>query len=306
MKICVFGNKHLTKKFMALCLREGVFFDTLVSVSTNTVDSNHISGFDPDLVAFARSADCSVFLAKKYSLNDQESFNFFAAQKFDLGICLGWQRLIPSDILKTFSNGVFGWHGSLFKFPNGRGRSPINWSIRLGATKVYFNLFRYDSKADNGQVFETVEVNIDPDEYISDVQEKLLVIQKNGLLKLIASINNKCLILKKQPIGPFIEFPKLSENSGLIEVEKMTRGEALNIIKSCSRPFPGAFVISKSKKFKLRIWQAYATDSIGINVEKFTCVKVSNAFFIRFGDGILKVDDFEELQCNAGFVENLI
>jgi len=305
MKICIFGNKHLTKKFIALCLSEGVNFDTLVSISTSKVDSDQISGFDSNLVAYAKSTECNIFLTKKYSLNDKESLNFFLEQKFDLGICLGWQRLIPDEVLETFSNGIFGWHGSLFKFPNGRGRSPINWSIRLDARKIYLNFFRYDSQADNGQVYETVEVNIEASEYISELQEKLLVVQKNGLLRLISSINNNSLVLKKQPTGPFIVFPKLSEGSGLIEVKKMTLDEALNIIKSCSRPFPGAFVISVSKKFKLRIWRAYATDSSEIDVDKFTCRKISNTFFIRFCDGLLQVDDFEELYGDVNAVEKL-
>lgn len=305
MKICIFGNKHLTKEFIELCFKEDIHIDTLVSIATSEVDSNQISGFDSDLVSYAKSIGCHIFLAKKYSLNDQVSLNFFIEKKFDLGICLGWQRLIPEKILEVFSNGVFGWHGSLFKFPNGRGRSPINWSIRLGAKKIYLNFFRYDSQVDNGSLYETIDVDIEADEYVFDVQKKMVVIQKNGFLRLISSIKNNSLFLKEQPTGPFIVFPKLSEESGFIEVKKMTRDEALNIIKSCSHPFPGAFVVSESKKFKLRIWRAHATASSQLKVNKFNCKKIYNTYFIRFCDGLLEVDDHKELYDDASSVEKL-
>lgn len=302
MKICIFGNKNLTKEFIELSLSEGVSIDTLVSVSNDEVDINQISGFDPDLASYAKSKGCRIFPAKRYSLSDEESLSFFVEEKFDLGICLGWQRLIPGEILNTFSIGVFGWHGSLFKFPNGRGRSPINWSIRLGAKKIYLNFFRYDSQADNGAVYETIGVDISPNEYVSEIQKRLVIVQKEGFLRLISSIKNDTLILRGQPMGPFIVFPKLSEGSGFIEVSKMTREEALNIVRSCSRPFPGAFVVSTSKEFKLRIWRAYAIDPPENVIEKFTIKKNSEGFLIRFCDGFIQIDDFDEVSGNVSSV----
>ena len=241
MKICVFGNKHLTKEFIELCFSQGVPIDTLICISTSEVDTKQISGFDSYLASHAKSLGCRIFFAKKYSLNDEASLKFFAEEKFDLGIRLGWQRLIPGEILKTFSNGVFGWHGSLFKFPNGRGRSPINWSIRLGAKKIYLNLFRYDSEADNGALYETIGVDIGPNEYVSEVQKRLVFIEKDSFLRLISSIKNRTLLLKEQPVGPFIMFPKLSEESGFVQVAKITRDEALKyreiLLASLSRCF---------------------------------------------------------------------
>ena len=254
---------------------------------------------------YARSVGCNIFLTSKYSLNNEESLNFFSTEKFDLGICLGWQRLIPSEILETFCNGVFGWHGSLFKFPNGRGRSPINWSIRLGANKIYLNFFRYDAQADNGALYETIDVNIEPNEYVSDVQRKVLNVQKKGFLRLISSIRNQDLVLKEQPVGPFIVFPKLTEGSGLIEVGKISRNEALDIVRSCSHPFPGAFVVSDSTEFKLRVWRARLSESSNHMIDKYELKKSNSGFLIRFCDGLIEVDDYEVVYGDFSLVKRL-
>ena len=107
-------------------------------------------------------------------MNSDEDFAFFKKNKFDIGICTGWQRLIKADILNSFSLGIFGWHGSMFEFPNGRGRSPLNWSIRLGGRKVYHNLFKYDVGADDGAVFDTKILSIRDSDYIEDLQNKAI------------------------------------------------------------------------------------------------------------------------------------
>ena len=82
--------------------------------------------------------DGCVFCVKHKSNKDK---NFFRTKAFDIGLCTSWQRIIPKDVLSCFRFGVFGWHGSGFEFPNGRGRSPINWSIRLGLNSIFHNCF---------------------------------------------------------------------------------------------------------------------------------------------------------------------
>jgi methionyl-tRNA formyltransferase len=295
MKVCLFGNKHLTRKFIELCILNRVCIDTLVSVSVSEVDSSQISGFDKGLTSYAESVGYRIFLTSKYSLNDPDSVKFFVTERFDLGVCLGWQRLIPDEIIETFSHGIYGWHGSLFKFPSGRGRSPINWSIRLGAEKIYFNFFRYDSKADTGSLYETIEVNIEPNEYVDDVQLKLTYVQLEGFKRLLSSIKNNSLALKEQPLGPSIFFPKLTEESGFIEVSKISKYDALNIVRSCSRPFPGAFVVSDSKECKLRLWRVRISDLPFDSIDKYSLRKIGKSFFIRFYDGLMEIDEYQEV-----------
>jgi len=293
MKICLFGNKALTREFLKYCYGEEVHIDSLISVSTNKDSSRLIAGFDANLQEYANDHGTRIYLAPKYSLNDEASLNYINEEKFDLGISLGWQRLIPDEILETFGHGVFGWHGSMFEFPNGRGRSPINWSIRLGGEIIHLNFFRYDAGVDTGQLYETIEVPILQSDYISDVQAKVLEIQKGGFSRLLKSMNEGKLRLTNQPGGPFIDFPKLTEETGLIEVSKMTRKMALNIVRSCSSPFPGAFAISECGNFKLRIWKARLAEDTGQVPETSSITKNDNDFYLRFVDGLLLVTEYQ-------------
>ena len=94
-----------------------------------------------------------VYTSHKYSLKSEEDFAF-SKNNFQIGFVVGWQRLIPENILDTFI-GVFGMHGSAMKLPKGRGRSPMNWSIIEGRKVFYTNLFKYNSGADDGDVLDT-------------------------------------------------------------------------------------------------------------------------------------------------------
>ena len=147
-----------------------------------------------------------------------------------------------NNILNTFKYGVFGWHGSGFNLPNGKGRSPLNWSIRLGCKKVFHNCFKYSENPDEGDIFDIKKILIDDEDYIYDLQVKALEHIKESSVKLINSIINSDLTLKQQPKHPSIWLPKLSEESGLLTLDNMIMRDAINITRSCSHPFPGAFI----------------------------------------------------------------
>ena len=69
-----------------------------------------------------------------------------------IGFAIGWQRLIPENILNCFECGVFGMHGSSQDLPFGKGRSPMNWSLIEGRKWFYTNLFKYENGIDNGDI----------------------------------------------------------------------------------------------------------------------------------------------------------
>lgn len=293
MRICIFGNKSTTRMLIENLLRNKHNPDFLLTLDKSVGDKIEISGGDSNLIHFAISNNIDIFTTSNYSLNSQEDLKFFKDQKFDLGLCTGWQRLIPDNIIKTFKFGIYGWHGSGLEFPNGRGRSPLNWSIRLGFKEVHHNLFRYSEGADDGDVFETKTFSIDENDYISDLQKKALDHILDSSIRLITSLKLDNLSLTKQPDHPFITFPSLNESSGEIFMESMSCNYALRVIRSCSKPFPGAYIIYMGTKY--RIWKADFTDP---PVNKFMdskLVKIKDgSLFIKLRDGIIKCSEFEQ------------
>ncbi|MEQ3695719.1 MAG: hypothetical protein ABNH02_02000 [Pseudomonadales bacterium] len=234
-----------------------------------------------------------VYQTLSYRLLDKRDFDFFSGQNFDLGICTGWQRLIPDGILDSFKFGVFGWHGSGFEFPNGRGRSPLNWSLRLGLDKIHHNCFRYGTGADTGDVFESKLIPVERDEYIADIQDKALLHILDSSLRLVNFAKSGAIPLRAQPNHPSIELPKLSEGSGEMFPDDQSVESAYNLVRSCSFPFPGAYIIHESSK--VRVWRA----KIGGLESRDDSMKVGDVeieegiLIIRFTDGFLTSDQYE-------------
>ena len=292
MKICVFGNKLSTRNLIDYLFRKKIQISYLVILNKSSAKKIEISGADKNLIYKAAEKNIKIYNAKSYSLKNIADASFFINEQFDLGLCTGWQRIIPKDILKTFKFGVFGWHGSGFEFPNGRGRSPLNWSIRLGLHKIYHNCFRYNEGIDSGDIFETKEIEIKESDYIEDIQKKANEHILNSSTRLIYDLINTKLKLYPQTKYPYIAFPSLNEKSGQIYQDQMNCKQAMQIIRSCSIPFPGAYLIFNSNKY--RIWKASYCD---IKKNKFD---INNNFFIKenilyfkLNDGFLKSLNFE-------------
>ena len=292
MKLCIFGNKTTTKELLVELIESQVKVSHLVTLGLDNAKNAKISGQDDGLIEFSANHSIYVFNPDNYSLKSNRDIEFFQKKKFDLGLCTGWQRLIPKPIIDSFKHGVYGWHGSGFEFPNGRGRSPLNWSLRLGLKKIHHNLFRYAYGADDGMVYETEIIHIEKNDYISDLQKKVLQHIKQSSLRLLEDINKGSLHLIAQPNHPYITFPALDELSGEIIPESMGCQQVLNIIRSCSRPFPGAFIKLGNKIF--RIWSAdLETPSIE---NRQGCFVLNSKLIVHLRDGYIVSEDYKIFQ----------
>ena len=295
MNICIFGNKKSTRRLIESLVGYQIEINSIVILDANAFNKIDISGGDDNLADFVSKLGIECFRVQNYSLISIDEMDFFKRKKFDIGLCTGWQRIIPDAILNQFRFGVFGWHGSGFKFPNGRGRSPINWSIRLGLSVVFHNCFKYEVGVDSGSVYETIELEILPSDYISDVQEKAFQHILNSSRRLISDIRDNSLKLFDQIDHPYISFPKLSDESGRLDPLQLDCNDAVNIIRSCSKPFPGAFIYLNDLSKKIRIWKCQVSKDINMK-EGFGDVNIKfhdGSLWIKFRDGgIIKSNEY--------------
>ena len=277
--VVIFGNKKETLLLVKHMIGIGATV-SLITLSRIALEKYNISGYEESLIAFCKEKSIPLIEVDDYSLIN-ENMDTSVFSNAIVGFACGWQRIIPNNILEKFNNGVFGWHGSMFNFPNGRGRSPINWSIRLGGKRIYHNCFQLGGGVDDGPIFETKKIRINKLDYVNDVIDKA----NRHIISSAEKIYN--ILLKKQKpelLGQnnnaYILFPKLSEFDGELNSNTMSAKDALNIIRSCSRPFPGAYFIKNNKK--IIVWKAKRIHyKFGRNNERI----------VSFKDGMLLIKE---------------
>ena len=95
-----------------------------------------------------------VYHPEEYAMTEAD-YDHFATRDADLLVVNGWQRLIPAEVLETFTHGALGNHGSAMGLPKGRGRSPLNWSLIQGYDRFLLSVIRLAPGADDGDVVTT-------------------------------------------------------------------------------------------------------------------------------------------------------
>ena len=257
--VTVFGNHRSTAALITSLIADGLKPDLVVTLSEEARGKVTIASGAGDLEEWCRSQGIAVHACRGYRLISEEDRAFFANAEFGIGVCTDWQHLIPEHVLNVFSAGVFGFHGSLFPFPNGRGRSPFNWSIRLGGASIFHNCFRYTPGADDGAVFNTTEITISPDEHVADLQFKALMDSRITIRRLLRAFRDDAIALTPQPTGASVWLPKLTPEDSRLQFAAHDVETMLNLIRASSPPFAGAFAETE-QGMAVRIWRARRYD----------------------------------------------
>lgn len=252
----IFGNKAATKSLIAYLIENGLKPDLAVTLGAAARGGVEIAGGSDDLASWCSERGIRTYECESYKLSSDADRRFFAENSFGIGVSTGWQRLIPAEVLDRFDAGVFGFHGSMMRLPNGRGRSPLNWSLRLDADRVFHNCFRYAAGADDGAVFNTTELPIHPRDTIRILQFKALADIKITTGRLLTQHADGALKLLDQPGGASIWLPKLTPADSLLEFGSMPIDQALAIIRASSRPFAGAVGQIADTDDQIILWDA--------------------------------------------------
>ena len=189
-----------------------------------------------------------ILSSENYSLNLNKLNILKSKNKYDLGFSVGWQRIIPPEILNKFKYGVYGMHCSKYKLPNGRGRSPINWSIIEGSLFLYCNIFKYNKNIDDGDLVYSEKIFFSESENINTIQQKLCFVFNNFVNQNKYFLKNK---KKQKKTKKIIFFKKRVAEDGLINLNKLNAEKLHNFIRAQAKPYPGAYIIYKDKKYRL-------------------------------------------------------
>ena len=173
----------------------------------------------------------------------------------DIILVIGWYYIVPKTIREIPKLGCAGMHASLL--PKYRGGAPLVWAMINGETKTGLSFFYLDEGTDTGDIIAQEEIEINRDDYIKDILEKvtdaaLKIIKTN--VPLLANGNAPRL---KQNENDATYVPQRKPEDGEIDWT-WSAEEIYNFIRAQSKPYPGAFTIINGKKIK--IWNADITD----------------------------------------------
>ncbi|PUE63763.1 methionyl-tRNA formyltransferase [Arcobacter caeni] len=304
-KICMVGCHEAGKDIIEYLLDNNITIEYFVILNLEQAIEHEISGYY-DFSIIAQNYNIPVYYPKSFNLKDEEDYNFFKKHKFDLIIQGGWQRLIPKTILDTFSIGAIGVHGSANFLPYGRGRSPLNWSLIEGRKRFIMHLFLMKAGADDGDVFDYEQFDINEFDTIKTLYYKNSIVTKRMLLRSIPKLLIGNINVWTQNGKPKY-YPKRTKEDGEILWTEWNVDTIFNFIRALTQPYPGAYSYINNKK--LVIWESqifdrsikYKDSLYGEIVEVFS----EKEFLINCLDGLLlvKVFDFDGLiTIKEGFV----
>lgn len=301
-RVVVFGVKDTSENIVSFIQEEICPVDLVITISPEVTKRNQIAGYK-GLSVLTEKYGIPVHEADSYFLTDEKTQNLMRENEFDIGISMGWQRLMPKSVLDCFKYGVFGFHGNSGYLPFGRGRSPLNWSMILGDTRFNLNLFRYDEKADSPNVFATEMFSITPHDDIRMAQYKNMICSKRLIRKLLIAYESGKVEVRTESKDFDSWYEKRTAADGKIDFHNRTR-DIYNLIRGVAAPFPGAFAFCKGEK--VRVWAAHPFDEM-IDFSAYAPGEVIDVFdgkpVVRTVDGSLLIDRYESsLTLEAGDV----
>ncbi len=295
-KVVVFGVKDTSENIVTFIQENICPVDLVITISPEVTKRNQVAGYK-GLSVLTEKYGIPVHEADSYFLTDEKTQKFLSGNEFDIGISMGWQRLIPGSVLSKFKYGIYGFHGNCGYLPFGRGRSPLNWSIILGDTRFNLNLFRYDEKADSPNVFATEMFSITPHDDIRTAQYKNMICSKNLIRKLLKAYETGTVTISTDSKDFDSWYQKRTAVDGKVNFHARTR-EIYNLVRGVAAPFPGAFayVNEEQESHKITIWEAHPFDEM-IDFSAYAPGEVIDIFdgkpVIRTVDGSLLIDRFE-------------
>ena len=216
-------------------LSEGYGVTEVVTLTDGQAERHSVAGYYP-LEGLASEHDIPVYYPDRYKMDSTGSLDHFEDLGADLLIVNGWQRLVPEDVLGTFTRGGVGVHGSGYGLPKGRGRSPMNWTLLEGARRFLLSVITLEAGVDSGKVLETRKFDVNDHDTIRSMYYKVVIVTTDILVTKLPALLRGTADLENQ-VGEPTYHPKRTPKDGAIHWENKTT-KVFNLVRAVSRPYP--------------------------------------------------------------------
>ena len=183
MKIVALCTLSTGLNAIEYAIKLGISIDKIIGLNPkNLKNKKSISGY-VDIKNFCKKYKIDYAYVSKYSLKKLNPKKLFS--NADILWIAGWQRLIPENFISFPKICSIGAHGSLDGIRLGRGRSPQNWALLMGATNFKISVFKISKGIDDGNVIASKNFKLYSNDTIQTSYEKMSVCVAQILLKIL-------------------------------------------------------------------------------------------------------------------------
>lgn len=237
----------------------------------------------------------NLYLLQPEKLKNPDFIAELQSLKADLQVVVAF-RMLPEAVWNMPRLGTFNLHGSLL--PQYRGAAPLNWAIINGETKTGVTTFLLDQEIDTGKVLFKHEIEIDRNDTVGDIHDRLMDIGASLVVKTVDALagGNYTPIPQTELISDSIKHaPKIFKEDCRInwqnDVEKIR-----NMIRGLS-PYPTAWSLlvkrETGEEIPVKIYFAEKAEL----PEEATCGTIKTdgkkSLIVACGNGWLNITDIQ-------------
>jgi methionyl-tRNA formyltransferase len=168
----------------------------------------------------------------------------------DVMVIVGYGQIIPQSIIDIPPFGIVNVHASLL--PELRGAAPIQWSIARGYARTGVTTMRIDAGLDTGDIVDTWETPIGPDETAPELSVRLAEAGADLLVRTLAAFCAATAKPRPQDNSRATLAPVLKKADGLIRWQSSAR-QIHDLIRGF-QPWPGARTSFRGQS--LHLWRS--------------------------------------------------
>lgn len=202
-------------------------------------------------------------------------------------------RMLPEEVWTMAPLGTINLHASLL--PNYRGAAPINWAIINGEKETGVTTFFIEKEIDTGKIIAQTKTDIDPNENVGSLYERLMCIGADLAVATVQRIINGNIdpIDQQALINDYIKpAPKIFKNDCRIDFGKSVK-EVHDFVRGLS-PYPAAWTILKNAQGTERSYKILAGHPTVQRVEPNCALKAGEkSVFIPCADYYFEIRELQ-------------
>ncbi|MBN1987402.1 MAG: methionyl-tRNA formyltransferase [Prolixibacteraceae bacterium] len=206
-------------------------------------------------------------------------------------------RMLPEVIWAMPRLGTFNLHASLL--PQYRGAAPLNWAVINGETKTGVTTFLLDHKIDTGKILFKREIEIDENDTVGDIHDRLMEIGASLVTETVDAIaegNIQPVSQVELAIGEELKHaPKIFKEDCKIAWQQET-GKIRNLIRGLS-PYPAAWAVlansETGEQWPTKIFFAQKSKTNALAEPGTISTDAKTFLDVACGDGWLRITDLQ-------------